>query len=104
LVRAVRELRQRKAYYRCCIPALAGFVSLRSIAPDGIVPLDQNGSRGKLKRKYGMRIAEWDQVPTTRVRSFWLARELSNCSADQFRNPRFAIRIFCYLIFLSIGR
>ena len=32
---SVRELRQRRAYYRCCIPALAGFVSLRSIAPDG---------------------------------------------------------------------
>jgi NAD(P)-dependent dehydrogenase (short-subunit alcohol dehydrogenase family) len=40
---AVRELRQRKAYYRCCIPALAGFVSLRSIAPDGTIPLDQTG-------------------------------------------------------------
>src|SRR5258708_28607415 len=35
--RSVRELRQRRAYYRCCIPALAGFVSLRSIAPDGFV-------------------------------------------------------------------
>ena len=32
---SVRELRQRRAYYRCCIPALAGFVSHRSIAPDG---------------------------------------------------------------------
>ena len=32
---SVRELRQRRAYYRCCIPALAGFVSRRSIAPDG---------------------------------------------------------------------
>jgi hypothetical protein len=51
LMRAVRELRQRKAYYRCCIPALAGFVSLRSIAPDGIVPLGQKTDRGKQKRK-----------------------------------------------------
>jgi hypothetical protein len=37
---AVRGLRQRRAYYRCCIPALAGFVSQRSIAPDGSVLID----------------------------------------------------------------
>jgi hypothetical protein len=49
--RAVRELRQRKAYYRCCIPALAGFVSLRSIAPDGIVHFTQNPGAGKQKHK-----------------------------------------------------
>src|SRR5678815_5429726 len=30
-----RELRQEGSYYRCCIPALAGFVSPQSIAPDG---------------------------------------------------------------------
>ncbi len=30
-----RELRQGGSYYRCCIPALAGFVSPQSIAPDG---------------------------------------------------------------------
>ena len=30
-----RELRQGGSYYRCCIPALAGFVSPPSIAPDG---------------------------------------------------------------------
>jgi len=40
-MKAVRELRQRKAYYRCCIPALAGFVSLRSIVPDGCIQMDQ---------------------------------------------------------------
>src|SRR5436309_2256238 len=33
--KSARELRQRRSDYRCCIPALAGFVSLRSIAPDG---------------------------------------------------------------------
>ena len=37
---AVRGLRQRRAYYRCCIPALAGFVSPRSIAPDGSISMD----------------------------------------------------------------
>ena len=30
-----RELRQGGSYYRCCIPALAGFASPQSIAPDG---------------------------------------------------------------------
>jgi hypothetical protein len=30
-----RELRQGGSYYRCCIPALAGFVSPQSVAPDG---------------------------------------------------------------------
>src|SRR5216117_2376825 len=30
-----RELRQGGSDYRCCIPALAGFVSPQSIAPDG---------------------------------------------------------------------
>ena len=39
--KAVRGPRQRRAYYRCCIPALAGFVSQRSIAPDGSISIDQ---------------------------------------------------------------
>src|SRR6188472_1539354 len=33
--KSARELRQRRSDYRCCIPALAGFVSPQSIAPDG---------------------------------------------------------------------
>jgi hypothetical protein len=33
--RSARELRQGGSDYRCCIPALAGFVSPQSIAPDG---------------------------------------------------------------------
>jgi len=45
-MKAVRELRQRKAYYRCCIPALAGFVSLRSIVPDGCIQMDQLHQNG----------------------------------------------------------
>src|SRR6266576_6171248 len=35
LKRSARELRQGGSDYRCCIPALAGFVSPPSIAPDG---------------------------------------------------------------------
>src|SRR5690349_10950361 len=34
--KSARELRQGGSDYRCCIPALAGFVSPQSIAPDGI--------------------------------------------------------------------
>jgi hypothetical protein len=33
--KSARELRQEGSDYRCCIPALAGFVSPQSIAPDG---------------------------------------------------------------------
>src|SRR6516165_11412515 len=33
--KSARELRQEGSNYRCCIPALAGFVSPQSIAPDG---------------------------------------------------------------------
>ena len=41
--KSARELRQRGSNYRCCIPALAGFVSPQSIAPDGeqIFPQDR---------------------------------------------------------------
>src|SRR6516164_9124677 len=46
--KAIRGLRQRRAYYRCCIPALAGFVSLRSIAPDGSIQMDQLGQNGNV--------------------------------------------------------
>src|SRR5437867_5853756 len=35
LKKPARELRQGGSDYRCCIPALAGFVSPQSIAPDG---------------------------------------------------------------------
>jgi len=42
--KSARELRQRGSDYRCCIPALAGFVSPQSIAPDGkrIFPQSQH--------------------------------------------------------------
>src|SRR5450432_658743 len=33
--KSARGLRQEGSDYRCCIPALAGFVSPQSIAPDG---------------------------------------------------------------------
>src|SRR5258708_39176131 len=42
--KSARELRQGESDYRCCIPALAGFVSSQSIAPDGekISPQDRH--------------------------------------------------------------
>src|SRR5439155_19666626 len=42
--KSARELRQGGSDYRCCIPALAGFVSPQSIAPGGarIFPHDRH--------------------------------------------------------------
>src|SRR5438128_831614 len=42
--KSARELRQGGSDYRCCIPALAGFVSPQSIVPDGarIFPQDRH--------------------------------------------------------------
>src|SRR5439155_27047284 len=44
--KSARELRQGGSNYRCCIPALAGFVSPQSIAPDGrnIFAQDRSGA------------------------------------------------------------
>src|ERR1700730_2172254 len=39
--KSARELRQGGSNYRCCIPALAGFVSSQSIASDGEKTLPQ---------------------------------------------------------------
>src|SRR5438045_50965 len=43
--KSARELRQRGSDYRCCIPALAGFVSPQSIAPDGKQLFAKDGRR-----------------------------------------------------------
>ena len=45
LKKSARELRQRGSDYRCCIPALAGFVGPQSIAPDGAGTSAQVGCR-----------------------------------------------------------
>jgi len=45
---SARELRQRGSNYRCCIPALAGFVSPQSIAPDGKQIFSQQVQRATL--------------------------------------------------------
>src|SRR5204863_6724837 len=46
--KSARELRQGGSDYRCCIPALAGFVSPQSIAPDGGQILLQHWRRATL--------------------------------------------------------
>src|SRR5260370_8001570 len=43
--KSARELRQGGSDYRCCIPALAGFVSPQSIAPDGKYIFQQDRPR-----------------------------------------------------------
>src|SRR5437773_5770593 len=45
LKKPARELRQGGSDYRCCIPALAGFVSPQSIAPDGEQTFSQESQR-----------------------------------------------------------
>ena len=45
--KTARELRQRGSDYRCCIPALAGFVSPQSIAPDGAKIFREARARAK---------------------------------------------------------
>ena len=51
--KSARELRQGGSNYRCCIPALAGFVSPQSIAPDGGQILLQTFDRATLTAPRG---------------------------------------------------
>jgi len=46
--KSARELRQGGSDYRCCIPALAGFVSPQSIVPDGMRISPQDWHRATL--------------------------------------------------------
>src|SRR5436305_5875852 len=56
--KSARELRQRRSDYRCCIPALAGFVSPQSIAPDGEKTFAQVGSLATLNNANERRKSE----------------------------------------------
>src|SRR6059058_4514945 len=56
--KSARELRQRRSDYRCCIPALAGFVSPQSIAPDGEKTFAQVGCLATLNN-HKQRQREW---------------------------------------------
>ena len=70
--KSARELRQRRSDYRCCIPALAGFVSLQSIAPDGGKTFAQDHHRATATRE-----TDNDIVTSLRIDStscIWLHR------------------------------
>src|SRR5207249_10433945 len=54
LKKPARELRQGGSDYRCCIPALAGFVSPQSIAPDGEQTFSQESQRATRNRGIGI--------------------------------------------------
>ena len=54
-----RELRQGGSYYRCCIPALAGFASPHSIAPDGERISSQGRQRATPKRHHECRASDF---------------------------------------------
>ena len=59
--KSARELRQRRSDYRCCIPALAGFVSPQSIAPDGgkSVAQDEHRAIEEAKEMTNCRMVRW---------------------------------------------
>ena len=84
-----RELRQGGSYYRCCIPALAGFVSPQSIAPDGgEISLHQRDAQLKnaaTDRCKGVVVSEEDQSIDNGLR-FCLhrAREMARVSLACF--------------------
>ena len=65
--KSARELRQRRSDYRCCIPALAGFVSPQSIAPDGGKTFVQDHNRATGAREMGMTKPE----TLAMKRAFW---------------------------------
>src|SRR5258708_2675108 len=64
---SARELRQRRSDYRCCIPALAGFVSPQSIAPDGRKSFVQDHDRATITREREMRMTKSETVAMRRA-------------------------------------
>src|SRR5205823_1013505 len=54
---SVREPRQGRAGCRCCLPALAGFASLPSMAPDGARTKARGGRADKMKTWESLRKA-----------------------------------------------
>jgi len=59
--KSARELRQGGSDYRCCIPALAGFVSPQSIAPDGKRIFSQEPQRATPNSKAFRRRSGWNK-------------------------------------------
>ena len=91
LKRSAREPRQGGSDYRCCIPALAGFVSPRSIAPDGEEKFAQDRHRaiGFENRRCAARSQA--RASGCFVRAKWLALlllVLLQCSCTTLANRR----------------
>ena len=89
--KSARELRQGGSDYRCCIPALAGFVSPQSIAPDGeqIFSQESRCATAELET-FDEKIAAcpW-RLNTLRERVFGVPPSSGNhrtCAAAQTRN------------------
>src|SRR5438552_16846492 len=80
--KSARELRQGGSDYRCCIPALAGFVSPQSIVPDGEQIFSQESQRATRNSETSMRKSPHRARPRLNP----LSRE-PNCSQP---NGRFA--------------
>src|SRR5439155_7789397 len=104
--KSARELRQGGSDYRCCIPALAGFVSPQSIAPDGEQIFSQESQRATrnsetfdeksprcarprlnpLSREPNCSLAEWE------IRLY--ARYIGGIHKRCFAKPAFALCTF----------
>ena len=85
-----RELRQGGSYYRCCIPALAGFVSPQSIAPDGgeISSQQRDAQLENAAPGFGVLVCscQWTHQPIDSALRFCLyrAREMARDSLAYF--------------------
>jgi hypothetical protein len=104
--KSARELRQGGSDYRCCIPALAGFVSPQSIAPDGTQTFSQESQRATANsetfdekiaalyapaaesafKRAGLLLAEWE------IRLY--ARYIGTVHVRRFAQPSFALCSF----------
>jgi len=76
--KSARELRQGGSDYRCCIPALAGFVSPQSIAPDGKKLFSKDGL-GAISFSRGGDLSQAERSGKRQVRLNSIYIGLINC-------------------------
>src|SRR5262249_37848528 len=88
--KSARELRQGGSDYRCCIPALAGFVSPQSIAPDGKRIFSQESQRATANSERSMRKSPRASQPNGRFAFMRATSVLSTHAALASRRLRFA--------------
>src|SRR5436305_5345992 len=89
--KSARELRQRRSDYRCCIPALAGFVSPQSIAPDGGKTFAQDHHPATATRK---RSEESDEIRMTNEFLMTKSETVTRERGVLFRRSGFVIVVF----------